>query len=283
MRLFAISLAVIVLVAQAAQAGHLGLDGWGGPGLGGHHGRFDHGDGFGFRGIGGLNTDRLQTRFETKFTNLQSAYDTGLSDVEDFYNSDEYTNVVDGVTNLVDRYDMFLSSIDRTISHLGDYINTANDDLTYYQDLLTENQARTDLSEERLARIESWLTNVEDRLTNKIDLLTGKQTTLSDNLGTYQTFSGDLSSYLDEITAAGGGTTSTDTTASAALAATTLSAVALQAVAEVAAMDEPVSYCDPPEMALAATAVPEPGAQWLGVVALGLLAAWHPTRRRPRE
>ena len=205
-----ITFAVIALVAQTAQAGHLGFGG-GGPGLGGHHGGFGEG-GFGhqdelglFGGLG-FDTERLQARFETKFEDLMSDYDTGLADIEDFYSSDEYSDVVDGVEHLVDRYDLFLGGVERSIDRLGDFISIANDDLTYYDELIAEYEAREDLSEERLERILDRLTNFQERLTTKIDFLTEKQTTLSENFASYETFSTDLSTYLTEIVTAGGGT-----------------------------------------------------------------------------
>ncbi len=279
MKQLAMSFAVIALVAQTAQAGHLGLGGWGGPGLGGHHGGFQGGDRIG--GFGGFDSERLQTRFETKFEDLQTDYDTGLADIEDFYSTDDYTDVVDGVENLVDRYDLFLSGVERAIDRIGDFITIASDDLTFYEELLAEYEARDDLSEERLDRIVTRLTNVQDHLTSKIDLLTEKQTTLSDNFGTYHTFSSDLSAYLAEILTAGGGTTDLGGTTDETVAEIVSGAVALRSVAEVAALSEETSFCEPPEAALAATAAPEPGTQLLLVVVLGLLTLRRPARGRP--
>jgi hypothetical protein len=284
MKLSAISLAVIVLVAQAAQAGHLGIGG-GGPGLGGHYGSFGGGHfgegllgGFGLDGLG-FNTERQQTRFENKFENLQTDYDTGLADIEDFYNTDDYTDVVDGVERLVDRYDLFLSGVERSIDRIGGFIDMANEDLTYYADLIADYEGRDDLSEERLERILDRLTSFQDRLSTKIDFLTEKQTTLSENFGTYQTFSTDLSAYLSDIVTAGGGTTSGEETAAAALAAINAESLALRSVAEVALGEEEL-FCEPPEAALAATAAPEPGAQCLGLIALSMVALRRPARGR---
>lgn len=280
MRCLTITFALVALVAQTAQAGHLGL-GWGELGLGGHRDGFEH-DGFGFGGgfgdFGGFgfNTDRIQSRFETRFENLQSDYDTGLADVEDFYNSDEYNNVVDGMERLVDRYDLFLSGVERSVTRLGDFISIANDDLTYYDDLIAKYEARTDLSQERIDRIVSWLTNKQDRLSTRIDLLTEKQTTLSDNLSTYQSFSTDLSTYLADIITAGGGTagdTSGDT--AAALLSTT---ARLSAMASATLADD-TSVCDATSSALSAAAVPEPALSGIGAALLGLLRL----RRRRRS
>jgi hypothetical protein len=282
MKLSAISFAVIVLVAQAAQAGHLSFGG-GGPGLGGHHGGFGGGEfGGGFGGFGrggfGFDTQQQQTRFEDKFEDLQIDYDTGLAEIEDFYSTDDYADVVDGVERLVDRYDWFLTGVERSIDRIGDFIEVANEELTYYDELLADYQERDDLSEERLARIIDRLTSVQEHLTTKIDLLTEKQTTLSDSLGSYQTFGTDLSAYLSQIVTAGGGTTTTDgeETAAAVLAAINEEAVALRSVAAVTLGDDG-SMCEPPQLALA-TVAPEPGAQCLGLIAISLMALW----RRPR-
>ncbi len=276
MKQFAISFAVIALVAQTALAGHLGLDGWGGPGLGGHHGGVR-----GFGGLYGFDTERLQTRYETKFADLMMDYDTGLADIEDFYNSDEYADIVDGVEHLVDRYDFFLSGVERSIDRLGDFIMIANDDLTYYGDLLAEYQARDDLPAARLDRIVARLTNIQDHLTTRIDLWTEKQTTLSENFGSYQVFSSDLSAYLSEIVTAGGGMIGAGAATDASTTEIVASAVALQSVLEVATLSEDVTFGQPPEAALAVTVVPEPGTQFLAVIVLGLLALCRPARGRP--
>jgi hypothetical protein len=279
-----ITFAVIALVAQTAQAGHLGF-GRGGPGLGDQHGGFGGGEfdagshGFGdLRPLGGLDTERLQTRFETKFENLQTDYDTGLGEIEDFYSTDDYADVVESMENLVDRYDLFLSGVERSIERLGDFISIATDDLTFYDEMIAEYEARDDLSEERLERILDRLTGFQDHLSTKIDFLTEKQTTLSENVSTYELFSTDLSTYLSEIVTAGGGTIddSTEETAAAIL-----STSPLRSIAPLAALADEESFCQMPESALEATATPEPTSQLLGLMALGLLALRRPTRERP--
>ncbi|MGD9633235.1 MAG: hypothetical protein AB7G28_08115 [Pirellulales bacterium] len=273
-----ITFAVIALVAQTAQAGHLGF-GWGGPGLGDHHGGFGHDGGFqDFAGFG-FDAEHLQTRFENKFDALQSDYDTGLADIEDFYSSDDYSDVVDGMERLVDRYGLFLSGVERSIDRLGDYISIANDDLAYYDDLIADYEARDDLSEERLQRILDRLTNAQDHLTTKIDFLTEKQTTLSDSLSTYQTFSTDLSTYLDEIVTAGGGTTggSTDESAAALLAASPL-----RSLSPLAALEDEASMCGM-SGALDAAPTPEPATILLSILSLALLACRRPARGVPHR
>jgi hypothetical protein len=275
-----ITFAVIVLVAQTAQAGHLGFGG-GGPGLGGHHGGFGDGgfgrhDELGLFGGFGLDTERLQARFETKFEDLVSDYDTRLADIEDFFSSEEYSDVVGGMERLVDRYDLFFNGVERSIDRLGDFISIASDDLTYYDDLIVEYEAREDLSEEGLERILDRLTNVRERLTTKIDFLTEKQTTLSENFASYDTFSTDLSTYLAEIVTAGGGTIddSTEETLDAlALSSPLRSTAPLTALAD-------HSMCEMSE-AIAANAAPEPGAQLLSTLVLAMLALRRP--KRPPE
>jgi hypothetical protein len=259
-------LAIIALVAQTAQAGHFGF-GRGGPGLGGRHHEFGGGDLFSgdLFGRSGFDTERQQTRFETRFDSLQADYDTGLADIEDFFSSDEYASVVDGVEHLTDRYGLFLSGVERSIDRLGDFIAIANDDLTYYDDLLADYQAREDLSAERLERIVNHLTSIQERLTTKVDFLTEKQSTLSENFASYQTFSGDLSTYLSDIVAASSGTLDT--------------AAALAATAPVVMLgDGDSTFCEPSENALAATAAPEPATLCLGMVVLGLVALRRPRR-----
>lgn len=279
-----ITFAVIALVAQTAQAGHFGF-GRSGLGLGGHHGGFGHDGGLGefggFGGFGGfgLDAERLQTRFESRFEDLQSGYDTGLADIEDFYSSDEYSDIVDGMERLVDRYDLFLSGVERSIDRLTDFISIANDDLAYYDELIAEYEAREDLSEERLQRILDRLTSAQDHLSSKIDYLTEKQTTLSENLPTYQTFSTELSTYLNEIITAGGGTTgggSTDESAAALLATS-----ALRSLAPLAARADDVSTCDMSE-ALDAASAPEPATVLLSIFSLATLALRRPAQCRGR-
>lgn len=277
MRTLLLTISLAVMTVQTAQAGHLGLGGPGGLGLGGHHGEFGRGGGSFGGGMGfggGLNAEAIQTRFETKLTDLQTDYDTGLADIEDFYNSDEYTDVVDGVETLSDRYDWFLTGVEWTIERLGDFISTATEDLTFYEELLAKYEADEDISEARLERLTTRINDITDTLTIKIDYLTNKQTTLSDNFGSYQTFSDDLATYLADVTAAGGGTTDETTEVTSALSL--LSSSPLMALATA---DEDMSFCDLPQEPVDATAAPEPSAFLTCLLALGLMAARRPRRR----
>lgn len=271
MKLLAVSVAVIALVAQTAQAGHLGLGG-GGLGLGGHHGGL-LGDGQrGGIGSHGFGSEWLQTRFEDKFSDLQTDYDTGLAEIEDFYSSEDYSDIVDGVEQLVDRYDLFLSGVGRSIERLGDFISIAADDLSFYDELIAEYEARDDLSSERLERILDRLTYFQERLTTKINFLTERQTVLSESLSTYEVFSTDLSTYLSEIVTAGEGTIddSTDDAAAAILASSPL-----RSVAPLIALDDGLASCEVPEP-LEANAIPEPTLQFLCLTALAALALSRP-------
>lgn len=296
MKRIVLTFTLVALLAGSANAHHIGFGegGFGGFGFGGgHHGGFWGGDEFGFGrggfGHGGFDTERLQTHFETKFQDLMTNYDTGLAEIEDFYNSSEYTDVVDGVQKLVDRYDLFLTGVEHSVTRLGDVIQTVTDDLSFYTDLQAQYEARDDLSQERLDRIVTRLMGIEDHLSNKIDLLTEKQTTLSDNLGTYQSFSGDLSAYLDEIVAAAGTTDSTETPTEALAAMSVMTddsvleiAPALAATAEEVAPAPYVSIVEPPQLAVAAATVAEPSAGLLAATAATVLALWRSSRRREK-
>lgn len=271
MKRFFFAIALAVTCVEIAQAGLLGFGGFGLSGFG-HHG-------FGGRygGFVGFGTEQLQTRFETKIEDLMTDYDTGLAEIDDFFNSDEYSEIVTGVERLVDRYDLFLAGVERTAERFGDVLAIVNDDLTYYTDLITEYQARDDLSEERLDRILMRLTNIQDHLTTKIERLTDQQSTLSANLDSYNLFSTELSDYLAEIVAAGGGMTGS--------AETTTEIVT--ALAATAAMSEVVSLVDSASIsaaslsALAATAVVEPTSGLLLAISATVLAVGRRPRARP--
>jgi hypothetical protein len=269
--LFAVTMAAVM--AQAAQAHHHEFGGFG----------FERG-GFGHYGFGGMyygggsfNSDQLQTRFEDKFDNLMSDYNTGLADIEDFYNSDQYTNVVDGMQHLVDRYDLFLSGVERSVNRLDDILAIANDDLDYYTNLLADYQSRDDLSNDWLNRIIARLSRMQDRLTMKIDSLTEKQSTFSTNLDSYQMFSTDLSNYLSEIIAAGGGTTDGGDSMAAILAASSPMAAATTPPISATLLDD-ATCVEVPQAVTTGTTAPEPGAGGMIALALSMFALRRSSR-----
>jgi hypothetical protein len=241
--------------------GGLGLGGWG---WSDHHGNFDGlglGLGLGF-GFGFFDADRAQMRFEDKFNTLQTQYNDGVATGTDFFSSTEYDTIVDKTQTLNDRYDFFLTGVEHSIDRLGDVITFVQDDVTFFNDLLTKFQANDHLPPERLDRIEMWINRVTDRLNTKIDTLTEKQTTLQTNLPTYQAFQSDISTFLSDIVAAGGGTTgatSASLTSLATLAVTQRAGAVASFSAEGAATS------------LSPTAVPEPAAAGLVLLASGAM------------
>jgi hypothetical protein len=214
LRIFIVGL--IVNCATITAAGHSGDRGRGFDlrGLGfGHRGGFGDLGGLGFGiGLGGFNdVERTQERFENRFDDLMMDYESGLADIDDFYMSDEYTDIVDNTERLVDRYDRFVSGVEFKIERLTDVIGVANESLMYFDELLADYQADEDLPPARLERIEDWITRITDRIDSGIDRLTEKQTTLQGNVATFLDFQTELTAFLDDIVAAGaeGGTTST--------------------------------------------------------------------------
>jgi hypothetical protein len=279
---------MISIFATGTRAGHAGGERGEGVGLlgfGHDRGGFAFGVGsarhetFGWGGLalgfGFLDAERLQARFENRFEDLQSDYEDGVANIEDFFSTDDYTDIVDGTERLSDRYELFVNGVDRSINRLGNIIDIANDDLTYYNDLLADFQARDDLSESRLDRIESWITRITDRLTDKIDLLTEKQTTLEDNLPTYQSFQTDIGTFLSDIIAAGGG--ATETTSSAAVRMVAASSFSTDEVT-IAGVDSSTEASFATQ--LSPSTVPEPASMALSFLALGALSAIGARRAR---
>jgi hypothetical protein len=277
-KLFAI-IAVLVLCTTAfahgdggfGGSGDFGLTGLGGLGLGGgfggHHG--------GFEGLGGdlsinlaNNADLLQTHFQTRFDNLKTKYDDGVTNTTDFFTTTTYDNIVDKTQSLSDRYDFFVSGVENTIDRLGDLISNANDDVTFYANLLTNYQSDTSISASKLGRIELVIDRITDRLNSKITTLTTEQTTLQTNLPTYQTFQTDLDTFLLDIQTAGGSTGTTTSGLKALLTSRTLSA------------SSSGSMCDSSSTPLTSTTVPEPSFVGMLLMAIaGIPLVRHRGRR----
>jgi hypothetical protein len=226
-------------------------------GLFGGHGEFHRGG-----LLGSLAPELAQTRFEDRFADIMADYDNGVADIDDYYNSDEYDDVLADMGRLVDRYDWFVIGVEKQVDSLGDAIDRSNDRMVYFDDLLGDYQERDDLSEKRLARIEDWITTIQDGIQFKIDLLTDRQTELTEGLPTYEAFQTEITDYLAEITAAGGTTGEEETAGALALAASTPLAAAV-ALGEVA-RPEPVAN---------SVAVPEPSVAMLAVLASLILGA----------
>lgn len=202
MKRFTFHFAAILLLLAAGPALPAPISFSGGGGMGGGH---RHGG----RGHGGLDVDVIQNRFEDQLADVMSAYDDGVADSEDYYSSDDYADLVGETEWLVDSYDWFLTSVERTIEHIDDYIAGANDDLTFYGELLAKYEARDDLSETRLARIVDWITSRTRHAHSAhrdVDLQADDARRKPRHVTTFQT---DLTSYLDEIVTAGGGTVTT--------------------------------------------------------------------------
>jgi hypothetical protein len=170
-------------------------------------------------GLGFFDVDRIQTRFESQFDTLQTQYDEGVGGGADFFSSEEYDRIVHKTERLDDRYGLFVGGVERGIDRLGDLIMNTNDDITFFGDLLANYQSDPDISPSRLERIELFINRITDRLNQRVDTLTEKQTTLQTNLPTYQSFQTDVSTFLSDIVAAGGGTSNSTLSVSALLAA----------------------------------------------------------------
>lgn len=272
-KLAALTMTGILLLGTATMAheggGFGGLGGFGGFGFGGRHGGFDGLGGLGLLGFGFFDPEKTQERFETRFTTLQTQYDDGVATGDDFFTTDEYGRIVDKTELLDDRYGLFVSGVERSIDRLGDIITIAQDDVTYFSDLLADYQADEDLSETRLARIEAYINRITDRLNTKIDALTEKQTTLQTSLPTYQSFQTELSTFLTDITAAGGGTT---TEAASAKSLASLSGLMA------AATSGDTAECAATSVSLTPSGVPEPATSALALMVA--MSAVLPRRRR---
>lgn len=221
--------------------------------------------------IGWRNSAAVQSRFENKFADLADAYDLGVAQIEDFYSSDDYDHIVERMERLVDRYDWFVTGVERTIDRLGDAIASANDDVTFFDELLAAYQGRDQLSEKRLARVEDWIMTIQDGLQLKIDVFTEKQSDLAASLPTYQDFQSQLTTYYDEIVAAGGADTGEDDGANEATVIVSLQVRAAQGAC---------TRCEAASVA-GALAAPEPSPASLALFAGVASAVAGRIRRRP--
>lgn len=195
---------------------------------------------------------------------MTATYDEGVAEIDDFYNSSEYLDIVDDAELLADRYDWFVTGVEHSIDQLGDMIELTNANLTFYQELLTTYQERDDLSEERLERIANLLTGTQDVLSLKFDMLTERQSSLQESFVELQDFQTTLGDYLDEIVTADGAGTS-------ALASLTVSDSSAD-MANMALVEE--GTCESFPMAGSpVTGIPEPSAACLAGLSLAIVAA----------
>lgn len=229
-----------------------------GFGFGGH--RVFGGFGGNF-GLGVFDAERSQTRFESQFDTLKTSYDDGVANTTDFFTTTQYDNIVSKTERLDDRYGLFVSSVTRSADRLTSLISTTNDDLAYFNDLLADYQVDTSLSATRLDRIEAWIGRITDRLTARVNSLTDKQTTLQTNLPTYQAFQTDLDTFLSDIQAAGGGTSSGTTSSGVSLMSRSL-------VVKGTLASDAVT-CDTSGTSITPAAAPEPTSATLLLLAIG--------------
>jgi hypothetical protein len=265
--------AVLITTPALAHGDEAAFGRFGGFGFGGHGRGFGDFGGVGDLSFGFLNVDRVQERYEDRLDAVQTKYDDGVANTEDFFASSTYDRIVNRTESLTDSYGLFLSGVERGIHRLTDIIGIANDDLTYYNDLLATYQADDTLSADQLARIERYITRVTDRLDMRIDSLTEQQTTLQTNLPTYQSFQTEISDFLTTITAAGTGTdtSTTDTSTSVKLLATMAMAVSPSEVA---------STCEAGSGTGTTSAVPEPGTAALALLAVASMLVVGRRQRR---
>lgn len=246
-----------------------GLNDFGAFGFGFDGGHHD----FGEFGLGFSNAENAQARFESQFESLKTKYDDGVVNTTDFFNTSTYDSIVSKTERLDDRYGLFVSSVSRSIDRIGNLISITNDDIAYFDNLLADYQSDTTISASRLDRIEAWISRITDRLNSRVDSLTAKQTTLQNDLPTYQAFQMDIDNFLSDIQTAGGGTSNSTTVTSSnaiALASTSKLVQGAQAADMVTCAGSPLTT---------GTAVPEPSAACLLLlIASGVYA----TRQRCR-
>ena len=167
------------------------------------HGWHFHGWGrFKFGSIGWGHFDP-QGRIEDKFADLMDAYDAGVQEVEDFFNSDEYQEIVDDLENLIDKDDHYLERIELRIEGVGNKIEHLEDKLSMIEEGWDPNQLG-DLPD----KWQDWAEHLHelksDVLSNILERLSEKQTSLEESLDENLMLNDDLNDYLEEILGSGG-------------------------------------------------------------------------------
>jgi len=255
--------------------GGLGFDGLGFGDHFGGFGRFNFGD-FGWLGLGlgSSSADRLQTRFTDQFDALKTQYDNGVANNTDFFTTDTYDRIVNKTQRLDDRYMTFVDAVQSTIDRIPDLVSLTNDNIDFYNNLLADYQADTSIPSAKLDRIELVINHITDRLNSRIESLNNTESTLQANLSTYQTTESDISKFLSDIQAAGGGTSGVSTSPSLVSLTNTLKSAQAETANVITSSEISTSDLTP-------SSVPEPSSLLLllsGVGAFSVLA----TRRRPR-
>lgn len=144
-----------------------------------------------------------KVRIEEKFANLMESYDMGVEEIEDFFQSDEYTEIVEDLEHLIDKDDWYLEHAQHKSDRLAELIGHLEEKLLSYQEDPNAEQ-ENDTSDEHDGWKGKWHMMKEEFLTKVIDRLTEKQTTLDDNLDMHALLNEELNTYLDEILVAGG-------------------------------------------------------------------------------
>ncbi|MEM8945361.1 MAG: hypothetical protein AAGD11_09270 [Planctomycetota bacterium] len=147
--------------------------------------------------------ENLQTRFEDRFDDLMAEYEDGLEAIEDFFASEEYTEVVDDVATLIDRHDAYLDRLERRVDGIDDVISFVDQRIQSLEDLLMDFQDNEELAESRLLPLDDLLQWRIDHLGGRIDDLRERQADLDEFLPNAVTFNDELLTYFDQISTAG--------------------------------------------------------------------------------
>ena len=148
-----------------------------------------------------------QDWFESRFDGLVEKYDGLVAEDPDFLESEDYTDILGYVERLVDRHDSFLVRQETAIDWLGTSIDQTNDHILHYDGLIEEYSARDDLSETVLQGILDCLTWKQEWLSMRVDDLVTRQETLELEHADDLAFHDELMAYFDEISMAGGSST----------------------------------------------------------------------------